>query len=267
VVVQEAVAVVAGVNNVNITGADGTNGTDGTDGTNGTNGTNGTDGTDGTNGADGTTGADGTNGADGNNGADGTNAVMPVGADPGDILYWDGSVWQLTPEPANPECGKLILTLIVGVPTWTSESICIDGGYPLSGAPLATECPVWTAADLSGAVVLNAQPMWLDSTWQDQVIVLELDTEQNGYGMEFRWQMNLDVDLYWGYPHGRTMSIYDNDAGEQVLSSEVNEATGRLDMVSNPRRAELRNIEHSLTVAEFDACGVLLHAAALAGSN
>ena len=43
---------------------------------------------------------------------------LPVGASPGDILYWDGSVWQLTPAPpvsATP----LTLTLMAGVPTWT----------------------------------------------------------------------------------------------------------------------------------------------------
>ena len=44
---------------------------------------------------------------------------LPVGATPGDILYWDGSVWQLTPVPPVGAAKPPTLTLIAGVPTWT----------------------------------------------------------------------------------------------------------------------------------------------------
>lgn len=44
---------------------------------------------------------------------------LPVGATPGDILYWDGSVWQLSPAPPVSATTPVTLTLISGVPTWT----------------------------------------------------------------------------------------------------------------------------------------------------
>ena len=45
---------------------------------------------------------------------------LPVGADTGDILYWNGSVWQLTPAPPVDAATPPTLTLIEGVPTWSS---------------------------------------------------------------------------------------------------------------------------------------------------
>ena len=184
-------------------------------------------------------------GADGTNG---TNAVMPTGADPGDILYWDGSVWQLTPEPANPECGKLILTLIAGVPTWTSDSICIDGGYTVSVAPLFPECPVWTAEDLKAAPFVAGTQM--EDTFSDgsQVILLTTGTYYDYYDSdhkEYTWQMNVPVHEYHGFPHGSSLKIYDSSTGRYTLNS----------------------IPQGTTLAQFDACGVLLQAAVLAGSN
>ena len=71
----------------------------------------------GTNGTDGATGPQGPAGVDG--------ASLPVGADPGDILYWDGSVWQLTPAPPVGAATPLTLSLIAGVPTWTSTEAAV----------------------------------------------------------------------------------------------------------------------------------------------
>ena len=46
---------------------------------------------------------------------------LPVGASLGDILYWDGSVWQLTLAPPNGAATPPTLNLIEGVPTWTES--------------------------------------------------------------------------------------------------------------------------------------------------
>lgn len=44
---------------------------------------------------------------------------LPDGVTAGDVLYWDGSVWKLTPAPPV-STASLALTLINGVPTWTA---------------------------------------------------------------------------------------------------------------------------------------------------
>ena len=85
-------------------------------------------------GVDGADGMAGANGADGVDGIDGSDASLPVGADPGDILYWDGAVWQLTPAP-TPGCGDPVLTLTNNVPTWTYDRdlYCIGDTGPAGG--------------------------------------------------------------------------------------------------------------------------------------
>ena len=57
---------------------------------------------------------------------------LPSGADPGDILYWDGSVWKLAPKlTVDPGSGDPppppTLTLCDGIPTWSSDG-CTPGG-------------------------------------------------------------------------------------------------------------------------------------------
>ena len=82
-------------------------------------------------GPQGPVGADGADGVDGTNGTD---ASLPVGVDPGDILYWDGVAWQLTPAP-TPGCGDPVLTLKNNVPTWTYDRdvYCIGDTGPAGG--------------------------------------------------------------------------------------------------------------------------------------
>ena len=51
---------------------------------------------------------------------------MPVGATPGDMLYWDGSVWQLTPAPPVTAWIKTpSLFLCNGVPTWSTSGCTV----------------------------------------------------------------------------------------------------------------------------------------------
>lgn len=59
---------------------------------------------------------------------------LPVGANPGDILYWDGSAWQLTPAPIAG-CGDPVLALKNNVPTWTDQVgiYCIGRPGPAGG--------------------------------------------------------------------------------------------------------------------------------------
>ena len=64
-------------------------------------------------------GPEGPQGEKGLTGMDGRDAELPVGATAGDILYWDGSVWKLSPAPPEGLEGKAGLVLISGVPTWT----------------------------------------------------------------------------------------------------------------------------------------------------
>jgi hypothetical protein len=71
-------------------------------------------------GAQGPQGKIGPQGPAGADGADGDS--LPVGANPGDLLYWDGSVWQLTPAPPVNAATPPVLTLIAGVPTWVSPN-------------------------------------------------------------------------------------------------------------------------------------------------
>ena len=66
-------------------------------------------------GPEGPIGSPGINGLDG---VDGRDAELPVGASAGDILYWDGSVWKLSPAPPEGHDGHAVLVLISGVPTW-----------------------------------------------------------------------------------------------------------------------------------------------------
>ena len=74
----------------------------------------------GVNGADSNVaGPEGPVGPSGINGLDGRDAEFPVGASAGDILYWDGSVWKLSPVPPEGRDGHAVMTLISGVPTWT----------------------------------------------------------------------------------------------------------------------------------------------------
>ncbi|MBL4867343.1 MAG: DUF1566 domain-containing protein [Pseudomonadales bacterium] len=68
------------------------------------------------------TGPQGQAGVKGPAGPAGTNGVdfMPVGAKSGDILFWNGSKWKLSPVPAKTTM-PLSLTLLDGVPTWTAQ--------------------------------------------------------------------------------------------------------------------------------------------------
>ena len=56
----------------------------------------------------------------------GADAVLPVGADPGDLFYWDGSVWQLTlAPPVTAWIKDPSLHLCNGVPTWSSSGCTV----------------------------------------------------------------------------------------------------------------------------------------------
>lgn len=47
---------------------------------------------------------------------------LPDGVTPGDLLYWNGSVWNLTPASIACSSGDANLKLIAGVPTWTCSA-------------------------------------------------------------------------------------------------------------------------------------------------
>ena len=70
----------------------------------------------------GKTGAQGIQGPKGDTGLTGPAGSLPVGANTGDILYWDGSVWQLTPAPPVDSATPPTLTLCAGIPTWSSSA-------------------------------------------------------------------------------------------------------------------------------------------------
>jgi uncharacterized protein Usg len=113
-------------------------------------------------------------GADGTNG---TNAVMPTGADPGDLLYWDGTVWQLTPAPTD-QSGKLTLTLIAGVPTWASDVI--------------VACPVFTLEDFSVGTFRDVY-VYEHDDGRPQSVSLNFIDHPSGATVSYVWQ---DGDLY-----------------------------------------------------------------------
>lgn len=66
----------------------------------------------------------GVTGATGPAGADGQD-FSPVGASVGDIMYWDGSVWQLTPAPTT--VNATALTLCGGKPIWATGKCYSEG--------------------------------------------------------------------------------------------------------------------------------------------
>lgn len=100
----------------------------------------------------------GVDGPAGPQGPEGT-ADLPVGADLGDLLYWDGSVWQLTAASTACSGGDANLKLTGGVPTWTCPSVYVigdtgpaggkvfyvtDGGlHGLEAAPADLTAAVW----------------------------------------------------------------------------------------------------------------------------
>jgi len=45
---------------------------------------------------------------------------LTAGSEPGDLLYWDGEVWQLTPPAPASSTGTTVLVLVEGVPVWTT---------------------------------------------------------------------------------------------------------------------------------------------------
>ena len=47
---------------------------------------------------------------------------LPDGVTPGDLLYWNGSVWNLTPASIACSSGDANLKLTAGVPTWTCSA-------------------------------------------------------------------------------------------------------------------------------------------------
>jgi uncharacterized protein Usg len=200
VVVQEAIAVVAGVNNENITGPQGATGATGQTGLTGAQGQLGNTGATGGVGAKGDTGAAGADsivagpqgdtgaaGADsvvagpqgetGNDGTNGTDAVMPAGVGQGDLLYWDGTVWQLTPAPTD-QSGKLTLTLIAGVPTWASDVI--------------VACPVFTLEDFSVGTFRDVY-VYEHDDGRPQSVSLTFIDHPSGATVSYVWQ---DGDLY-----------------------------------------------------------------------
>ena len=71
-------------------------------------------------------GPQGAAGPQGPQGPAGADAVLPVGAGPGDLLYWDGSVWQLTPAPPVTAWIKdPSLHVCNGVPTWSTSGCTV----------------------------------------------------------------------------------------------------------------------------------------------
>ena len=126
-------AIVDGISNIALTpgpqgetgaaGVQGVPGATGPAGAAGVQGETGAAGVQGVPGATGPAGAAGIQGVQGETGAVGADGqdFSPVGASVGNIMYWDGSVWKLTPapiastDPRNP----LTLTLCSNVPMWT----------------------------------------------------------------------------------------------------------------------------------------------------
>ncbi len=123
-------------------------------------------------------------------GTDGSDASLPEGADPGDILYWDGLVWNLTPAPpVEAYTTPHVLTLVEGVPTWegvpgTSGYELVSTGYVLvplennNAYNLIVNCPPGkkavgggfsNAAIAQGVVIINSFSTngtnWLVSAW------------------------------------------------------------------------------------------------------
>jgi len=101
-------------------GIQGFTGLTGVSGPTGKTGGQGIQGLTGLTGVAGPTGKTGIQGIQGIAGIDGVS--LPVGADPGDLLYWDGSVWKLSPAPptAITAAHAPTLKLVYGVPTWIS---------------------------------------------------------------------------------------------------------------------------------------------------
>jgi hypothetical protein len=95
-------------------------------------GTTGPQGLTGATGPAGPAGPAGATGLAGPAGADGQD-FSPVGASVGDIMYWDGLVWRLTPEPPTCSGDHADLKLISGVPTWKCPGYVIGDTGPAGG--------------------------------------------------------------------------------------------------------------------------------------
>jgi hypothetical protein len=88
-------------------------------------------------GAQGDTGATGPQGPQGEPGSG--SGSLPTGTNLGDILYWDGSAWQLTAPAPAPAPEPPVLALIAGVPTWVLTVACGDGNR--TGGEVCDDAP------------------------------------------------------------------------------------------------------------------------------
>lgn len=92
-----------------------------------------------------------------------TAVVVPSGINPGDMLYWNGSVWRGVPAGANNN----FLTFVNGVPTWTPIIGATDVHNPVTGK-------VWMDRNLGATQVATSS------------------TDQNSYGDLYQWGRSLD---------------------------------------------------------------------------
>ena len=98
------------------------------------------------------------------------NNLQPDGIESGDMLYWNGNAWALTPAPlGDPNSPSPVLTLIQGVPTWTSPTSGSNGNFAPDGPITGT----------LGAIDVANNTFTLITTQGDRCVTL--DTGAHGF--------------------------------------------------------------------------------------
>ncbi len=204
-------------------GPQGPTGVAGNDGATGPQGIAGADGAVGPTGPAGTQGVAGATGPAGPQGADG--ASLPEGIDIGDLLYWDGTMWNLTPAPPTNPTTPPVLTLDSGVPTWTAASsgatfviggtgpagglvfyITDDGLHGLEAAPEDQATRSWGCG---GAVTQGADGIGVGSGLLNTIEIIQQCGSSTAAQEAYDYELNGYFDWYLPSLHELNL-MYDN---------------------------------------------------------